>query len=169
MSPWITGLIGGAIAAVLSALALRSQKTAAANRDGWKTLGPNWFLHSTFIGSFALTSLFACVLVSGGSSLPDAETQNISLVGLMATFGIMTAYLWWTIYAHALAWKGRQLRVRSALGQEWTRNFSKISSIKISEFRGDCRIRFSDGSAVIFSTYLHGAKELLERLPTLKD
>lgn len=169
MSPWITGLIGGAIAAVLSLLALRSQKNATVSKDGWKTLRPSWLLHGTFIGCIALASLFAYVLFRGGSTLPDAETQNLYLVGLMISFGVVAAYIWWTTYAQTIAWKGRQLRVSSALGREWVRKFAEVSSVETSDFRGDCRIHFSDGSAVIFSTYLHGAQELLERLPTLKD
>lgn len=164
MSPWITGLIGGAIAAALCSLALRKQKDAEISSDGWKTLRPSFLLHGIFILGFALTSLFAYLALSGGSSLPDAETQNISLAVLLAAFAAMTIYLWWTTYAQTIAWKGRELRARRVFGKERHWSFTEIRSIKESDFRGDCRIRFNDGSGIIFSSYLHGSKQLLGRL-----
>ena len=142
MSPWITGLIGGAIAAVLCALALRNQKAAEISRDGWKTLHPSLLLHAIFILGFALTSLFAYIALSGGSSLPDADAQNLYLAALLTALAVMTVYLWWTTYAQTIAWKGQQLRVRRAFGKDRNWQFTEIRSIKVSEFRGDCRIRF---------------------------
>lgn len=168
MSPWITGLIGGAIAAVLCSLALRNQKAAEISSDGWKTLRPSLLLHGIFILGFALTSLFAYIAFSGGSALPDADTQNLFLVGLLTAFGMMTIYLWWTTYAQTIAWKGQELRVRRAFGKERHWQFTEIRSIKESEFRGDCCIRFNDGSGIIFSAYLHGSKQLLRLLPQSK-
>ncbi|TMM49847.1 hypothetical protein [Qipengyuania marisflavi] len=168
MSPWITGLIGGAIAAALCFLALRNQRNTETRSDGWKTLRPSFLIHGLFIFGFALTSLFAYIAFREGSSLPDADTQNFYLVGLLTSFGVMTLYLWWTTYAQTIAWKGRKLRVRNAFGKERHWDFTEIRSIKESEFRGDCCIRFSDGSGVIFSAYLHGSKQLLARLPTSK-
>ena len=85
MSPWITGLIGGAIAAVLCALALRNQKAAEISRDGWKILHPSLLLHAIFILGFALTSLFAYIALSGGSSLPDAD----ALASMVAADGLV--------------------------------------------------------------------------------
>jgi hypothetical protein len=168
MSPWITGLIGGAIAAVLCALALRNQKAAEISRDGWKTLHPSLLLHAIFILGFALTSLFAYIALSGGSSLPDADAQNLYLAALLTALAVMTVYLWWTTYAQTIAWKGQQLRVRRAFGKDRNWQFTEIRSIKVSEFRGDCRIRFNDGSGITFSSYLHGSKQLLGRLPKSK-
>jgi hypothetical protein len=168
MSPWITGLIGGVIAAVLWPLALRKQKAAEISSDGWKTLRPSFLLHGIFILGFALTSLFAYVALSGGSSLPDAETQNLSLAALLTAFAVMTVYLGWTTYAQTIAWKGQELRVRRAFGKERHWHFTEIRSIKESDIRGDCRIRFNDSSGIIFSTYLHGSKQLLGRLPKSK-
>ena len=168
MSPWITGLIGGAIAAVFCSLALRNQKVAGVSSDGWKTLRPSFYLHCIFILSVTLTSLFAYIALSGGSSLPDADTQNLSLVGLLTAFGMMTIYLWWTTYAQTIAWKGQELRVRRAFGKERHWYFTEIRSIKESASRGDCCIRFNNGSGIIFSTYLHGSKQLLGRLPKSK-
>lgn len=168
MSPWMTGLIGGVVAAVLCSLAVRNQQNAEISSDEWKTLRPSFFLHVIFILGFALTSLFAYIAFSGGSSLPDADTQNLYLVGLLTAFGVMTIYLWWTTYAQTIAWKGQELRVRRAFGKERHWHFTEIRSIKESDFRGDCCIRFSDGSGIIFSAYLHGSKQLLERVPKSK-
>ena len=138
------------------------------DRKGWKTLCPSLLLLGTFIGSFALTSLFAYIAFTGGSSLPDADTQNLYLLGLLCSFGLLTVYLWWTSYAQEVAWKGRTLRVRNVFGREQIREFTEISSVKKSEFRGDFRIRFRNGSAVIFSIYMHGAQELIGKLPAPK-
>lgn len=168
MSPWITGLIGGAIAAVLCSLALRKQRAAEISSDGWNTLRPSFLLHGIFVLGFALTSLFAYISLRGGSSLPDAETQNLSLAVLLTAFAVMTIYIWWTTYAQTIAWKGQVLRVRRAFGKERHWHFTEIGSIKESDFRGDCRIRFNDGSGIIFSSYLHGSKQLLGRLPKSK-
>ncbi|GMN04175.1 hypothetical protein MTsPCn3_29060 [Erythrobacter sp. MTPC3] len=168
MNPWINGLIGGAIAAVLCYFALRNQRNARVSSDGWKTLCPSFFVHAIFILGVALTSLFAYIVFSGGSSSPDADTQNLYLVGLLTVFAGMMIYLWWTAYAQTIAWKGRSLRVRRALGKDRHWDFSEIRSFKESDFSGDCWIQFSDGSRVIFSTYLHGSQQLLERLPKSK-
>jgi cytochrome bd-type quinol oxidase subunit 2 len=168
MSPWITGLIGGAIATVLCAIALRNQKAAKISSDGWKTLQPSPLLHGIFILGLALTSLFAYIALSGGSSLPDADTQNLSLATLLTAFAVMMVYLWWTTYAQTIAWKGQRLRVRYVFGKERHWQFSEIRSIKVSDFRGDCHIRFNDGSGIIFSLYLHGSNQLLGRLSKSK-
>lgn len=164
MSSLITGLIGGAIAALLSALALRNQRKASICDDGWRTLRPGWFLHGTFIGCCAFAALTMAFLLNGGSSLPDAETQNLYAVGILASFALMAVYLWRITYAQSIAWKGGTLRVRWTFGRERLWKFAEVSSVKERDFLDDCRIRFTDGSSMTFSLYLHGAEELRARL-----
>jgi len=166
MSSLITGLVGGAIAALLSALALRNQRKASLCDEDWRTLRPGWFLHGTFIGCCAFVALAVTFLLGGGSSLPDAETQNLSAVGILASFALMAAYLWWIAYARSIAWKDGTLRVRWAFGRERLWRFAEVSSVKERDFLGDCRIRFTDGSSMTFSLYVHGAEELRARLPS---
>lgn len=62
-------------------------------------------------------------------------------------------------------WKGNELRVRSLTGSESLRRFSDISKVKKNEMRGEYRINFRDGSTLCFSLHMHGANELVAKLP----
>jgi hypothetical protein len=164
MSAVVNGLIGGAVAVVLAAVAQRGQRSARIGADGWRLLRPSWLLHGTFFGCSAFASFITGILLSGGSSRPNADTQNLYAVALGAGFGLCALYVGWTTYGRTVAWKGKELRVRTAFGRESVRRFSDVRSIKKSESRGDYRVSFLDGSTLGFSAYLHGAQELAERL-----
>jgi hypothetical protein len=164
MSAVISGLLGGAVAAVLAALAQRSQRAARMTEDGWRVLRPGWFIHATFVGCVALSSLITFSLITGGSTRSDAQTQNLYALALAIAFGLGALYVAWTSYARTLAWKGNDLRFRTITGRDEVRGISHVRSIRKSDARGDYRICFLDGSKLVFSAYLHGARELVEQL-----
>ena len=164
MSAVISGLVGGAVAVALAAVAQRNQRSARTSADGWRVLRPSWFLHGTFLGCAAFAALIAYFLLSGGSSRADANTQNFYAVILGVGFGLCALYVGWTTYGRAIAWNDNQLRVRTIFGSEFVRPFSDVAAIKKREARGDYRIEFLDRTALVFSAYLHGAQEMVEHL-----
>jgi hypothetical protein len=165
MSAVISGLVGGAVAFGLVTLAERTQKAATSSLDGWKALRPGWLINGTIVGGTALAALMGHFLLSGGSSLPDAQTQNRFGVLLLSIFAAGTVYMAWTTYGRAVTWMGDELRVRPVFGSESVRRLSDVTAVKKSEFRGEYRLTFRDGSRVWISAYLHGANELLAKLP----
>ena len=165
MSAVISGLVGAVIAVALATLAQRKQRSAATDREGWKALRSSWLLNGTFVACVAFTALIAVFLLSGGSSRPDAPTQNLYALGLAVAFGLGAIYLGWTTYGRTIAWNDTELRVRMISGRETVRSISDVQSVSKSDARGDYRIMFRDGSKLVFSAYMHGAKELVASLP----
>lgn len=165
MSPAIIGPLGGAIAIVLVAVAERTQRPARSNVEGWRVLRPSWLQQMTIVGCAAFAALMAGLLLSGGSTRAGAETQNIYLLVLAVAFGLATVYLGWASYGRSIRWKGDELRIRAAFGPERIYHFSEIRSVKKSEALGEYRLKFSGGTTIGISAYLHGAKELVSRAP----
>ena len=160
----ISGLSGGAVAVALAAAAERGQGLARRGADGWRALRPSWFAHVAFVGCAAITALIAHFLLKGGSTRPDAHTQNLYALGLAIAFGFGAVYVGWTVYGRVIAWKDDELRVRTVLGRETVQPIANVGSLKKSDALGEYRIRFLDGSTLRFSAYLHGAHELAQRL-----
>lgn len=160
-----SGLIGGAIALALVAIAERAQKKGVRDADGWKSLHASWLLHFNFVGTIALFSFFALFALKGGSTRQDAATQNLFASGGIIFLGLLVAYIGWTSYGRTIAWRGGKVRVRNIFGLVRVKRYSEIAIVEDLNFRGEYRIKFSDGSSLTFSKYLHGAKEFISRLP----
>lgn len=164
MSAVVSGVVGAVVAFGLVSLAERTQKSATSTPDGWKVLRAGWLINGTIVGATALAACAGHSLVTGGSSLPDAATQNSFAALLLAAFGAGALYVAWTTYGRTVMWKGDELRVRSALGSESLRRISDVSEVTKSETRGEYRISFRDGSTLVFSAHMHGAEELMAKL-----
>lgn len=164
MSGVVSGLIGAVVAFALVTVAERKQKSARPNVDGWHTLRPGWLLNGVIVGCALLAGLMGYLLLSGGSTRPDADTQNIYAALLLAGFGGAAAYFGWTCYGRTVMWKGNKLRLRTSLGREVMHRMSDVSSVTKSEMWGEYRLTFRDGSSLRFSAYFHGAGELAAKL-----
>lgn len=86
MSALISGLIGGAIAGGLGALALRTQGNAHTTRESWKRLRPNWLMHFVLVGCFAFVLAIGYFFWSGASARADAGKQNLWALLLLLAF-----------------------------------------------------------------------------------
>ncbi len=84
---------------------------------------------------------------------------------LAVAFGFAAFYLAWSSYARIIMWKGNELRVRRTLWRDEVHLISGASSVKRSEALGEYKITFEDGAVLRISAYMHGAKDLLARLP----
>ncbi|MES2753993.1 MAG: hypothetical protein V4659_04945 [Pseudomonadota bacterium] len=163
MSAVVSGLIGGAIAAALGAIALRTQGTPKVDHDGWKTLTPSWLLHmSVFLGA-VMTAGVVYFFAIGGSSLPDANSQNVFAMGLGIAFAVMTAWCAWLTYLQKISWNSSSIR-RSALGQTSVFDRQEFVRVRESSFLGTHRIIFRGGSSIRFFKYANGASDLVESL-----
>lgn len=160
MSGVVTGLVGGAVAFALVAIAERKEKLARTNSGGWKTLRAGWLMNGITLGCSGFAVLMGYFLLSGGSTRPDADTQNIAALLLLLGFGAGAFYFAWIGYGRTIMWKENELRVRTRFGRETVRYISDLSSITKSELRGEYRLTFRDGSTLWVSAYFHGAKEL---------
>lgn len=165
MSAVVSGLIGAAIAFGIVTLAERTQKSAAIAKHGWKTLHSSWLMNGCIIGSAALAALIGSFLLSGGSALPNAQTQNGMAALLLTASAGYVLYAVGTAFARTIMWKGNELRILTLTGKEATRRISDVTSVTKNEFLREYRVTFSDQSTLRFSAYLHGANELLARLP----
>jgi hypothetical protein len=165
MSAVVSGLIGAVVAFALVSLAERTQRSATAGLEGWKALRAGWLLNGTLIGAAALAALTGFFLLSGGSSRPDAATQNGFAALLFAAFTAGALYLAWTTWGRTIMWKDDELRVRSLWGGESLKRISDASKAERSELRGEYRITFRDGSRLRFSAHMHGADDLVAQLP----
>lgn len=165
MSAVVSGLVGAVVAFGLVSLAERTQKSATATPDGWKVLRAGWLINGTIIGATALATFTGYFLLSGGSSLPDAATQNRFAAVLLAAFAACAIYMAWITYGRTVMWKGNELRVRSVSGSESLRRISDASKVKKSDIRGEYRVTFRDGSTLWFSAHMHGFSELVAKLP----
>lgn len=165
----LSGIVGAAVAGSFAAAALRLRGPASIDRSGWKVLKPSWFLHGSFIALLVCTFLVAVFLISGGSSAPDAATQNIYAMALGVGFGCGATYLGWATYGREVSWSREEIRLRTAVGTDFVRRFSEVFRVTKFELLGEYRVEFQDGSTLRFSQYLGGAQELANRLDHARD
>jgi hypothetical protein len=165
MSAVVTGLIGAVAAVAVVMLAERTQKPAIMRSGGWTALRPSWLLHGCMILCIGFGALMIYFLLSGGSSRPDASTQNMFALMLLAVAAAGAVYGGWTSYGRKIMWKGNELRIRSPLGREVLQRLSDVVEVTKSETRGEYRVTFRDGSKFWFSAHMHGANDLVARLP----
>ena len=166
MSAIVNGLVGGAIAVSLVALADRAQKPARLNPDGWRTLQPGWLLNGTIAACAGFAALMGYILAVVGFWAPDAASQISPLLLLITGFGGAAIYLAWSVYGRTIKWKGNVLLVRALFGGEVARHISDVCLVRKSEALGEYRVTFRDGSALRLSAHLRGAKELVAKMPT---
>lgn len=165
MSGVTSGLIGAVVAFGLITLAERTQKSATLSSHGWKVLRASWLLNGIIVGGAAMTMLPAGVLLSGGSSLPDASGQNTAAALLCAVLLAMTLYVAWIVHGQTIMWKGSKLRVRRAWGRTMLQRTPNVMSVSKNEACGEYRVTFRDGATLRFSEHMHGARELVAWLP----
>jgi hypothetical protein len=164
MPMMLSGLFGAAVAAALAAIASRRQKPASWRHGGWKALRPGWFSKLEIAGCAAFASFMVWFLATGGSTRPDAATQN--LVGVLLLCACLAGAAWagWAAYGRTIMWRGDELRVRTVFGRESVRRISDVKDVTESDVRGDYRVTFRDGSTLRFATHFHGSRELVTRL-----
>ena len=168
MSAIISGLIGGAAAAVLASWAEKGRRKARKDEHGWRSLHPGWLLHGTFVGCFALVAFISFFLFNGGSARSDAETQNLYALGLLIAFAVGLLYVAWITYGRTVAWLGGKIKTVDLFGRERHYRLCDIDRISETLSGSDYVIRFTDGSRLKFSKYMHGVPELLRHLPPSK-
>lgn len=156
----IHGLVGGAIATLLALLAERTQQKVSTDRDGWRRLRAGWYLRLAMFGSIAFSLAMLALLASGGSTHPDAGSENVHLLMTAIATTAAAAYLGWHAYGRRIMWHGDKLAVRDVFGRERAYARSDVRTITSREFSGTFVIDFKDGSRLGFSTYFHGAAEL---------
>ncbi len=164
MSAVINGLLGGAIAVILAGAAQRTQRTARLRGDGWHTLRPGWLLHGAFAGSLALSAFIGWILLKGGSTRPDAATQNLYALGLATAFGSGALYMAWLNYGRTIAWQGTTICIKSLFSKEKRISFGDVQKIHHDEAQGEYRITFGGGLKLVLSPYFHGATDLAEQI-----
>ena len=162
---FISELVSGLFAASLISLSERKQKPGRWNAEGWRVLWAGWFMKGTILGGAAFAALMGLFLWAGGSALPDAETQNAYALLLLIGMSAVTLYLLWSAYGRTIMWKGEELRVRTIWKTETVYRIADVSSVTKSDMRGEYRLTFQDGSTLWLSAHLHGAKELIAKLP----
>lgn len=168
MSAIISGLIGGAVAAVLASWAERGRRKARKDSQGWRSLRPGWLLHGTFVGCFALVAFISFFLLNGGSARSDADTQNLYALGLLIAFALGAVYVAWITYGRTVAWLGGKIKTTDVFGRERFYRLCDIDQINETLSGSDYVIRFTDGSRLKFSKYMHGVPEFLKHLPPSK-
>jgi len=164
MSAVINGLLGGAIATLLVAAARRTQRSARLQADGWHTLRPGWLLYGAFGLSLALSLFIGWILLNGGSTRPDAETQNLYASGLAIAFGCGAIYMAWVNFGRTIAWRDTEIRISTLFRKDAYVRFEDIQSIAPNEANDDFRITLREGSKLVLSPYFHGATELADQV-----
>lgn len=159
----LTGLIGGAVAAGLGFYLRARPARAAQNLDGWFELRPRPVLHGALALGALMTALPTWILLTGGSTRPDAAEQNLWASVLLIGFGLMTVYLAWLTYGVRTSFHDGRLRVRSPLG---TRDYpyADIVGLRKSVLTDELVVMLRGGRRLRFSHYFSGLDEFEESL-----
>lgn len=160
----LSGVIGGAIAVALGALAIRSQRAASIGADGWKRLRPGWYLHLALIGCSAFVLVIGWFFLQGGSSRADAVEQDRWALLLMFAFGAGGLWVLWAGYLHRIMWRGTEIRVVAPFGAERRYRYSEIVDMDDSFDGSEVKFRMQDGSVLRISVYFHGFQEFMSEL-----
>lgn len=162
---FISELIELIVPASLISLSERKQKPARWNAEGWRVLHVGWSMHSVILCCVVLIALMGLYLWASGQTRPDAETQSANALLVLIGTSAVTLYLLWSAYGRTIMWKGEELRVRTIWKTETVYRIADVSSVTKSDMRGEYRLTFQDGSILRLSAHLHGAKELIAKLP----
>lgn len=158
-------LVGAIALAIIVSIAFHTQKHARINAEGWHVLRPDWLLNGVTLVSVGLTIFICYVWLFVGSSRPDAASQMVICRVLAIAFGLATLYIVWFCHWRIFLWRDDTLRVRTLLGGETRYRISDIRLVVGNEEIGEYRIKFSDGSRLRLPTHLHGARELMAKVP----
>lgn len=160
----LPGVIGGLVAVGLGAAALRSQKPAQADREGWKRLRPGWYLHLALVGCAAFVAVIALFFLTGGSSRADAEDQNFYALLLMLAFGAGGIWVLWAGYLRKVAWKGNEILLTAPFRRDARYRLSEVVGVSDNIDGSECKIHFADGRILRISIYFHGFRDFLADL-----
>lgn len=163
MSAVVHGIIGGAVATVLAATSLATQREVTADRSGWKRLRPNWYIHFALLACIAFVAVISFFFLTGGSARRDAEQQNFYALLLMIAFGLGGLWTLWAGYLRRVEWQGETIRIRS-LGQERRFQFSDFVDVKDNIDRSELKFVAWDGRVFRVGQHFHGANQLLRAL-----
>jgi len=164
VSAIVSGLIGGLIATGLGTLALRTQKPARADRDGWKRLRPSWFLHFIVLGCLAFVVVMIYVFAQGGSARADAGEQNFAALLILLGFGAAGLWIFWFAYLHRIAWKGDKIRCRAPFRRDSFFRFSDVTLVDGNSDLSEYKLVFADGRKLRVNTYFHGFTDFMQVL-----
>ena len=173
MSAVISGLIGGAIATALGAMALRSQKSANLDVDGWRWLRPGWLIHFAVGGCAAFVLAITYFFSLGGSARSDAAEQNFWAMLILLGFGGGGLWLVWAGYLHKVAWRGNDIRLVRPLRLDAYYRFTDIVSVRPNGDGSELKLKFADARVLRVSPYFHGFRqfeeEMAKRLSLIED
>lgn len=161
MSALISGLIGGAIAGGLGALALRTQSDARITREGWKRLRPNWLMHFALVGCFAFVGAMGYFFWLGGSARADADKQNLWALLLLLAFAAGGIWTLFAAYLRRVEWVRGTIRVRMPWVPDRHYAFDDIVEVAPNIDGSQFKLIMRGGEIVRLNTYAHGFKELL--------
>ncbi|HVH49649.1 MAG TPA: hypothetical protein VM760_07210 [Sphingomicrobium sp.] len=163
MSAIVSGIIGGIAATALGAAALRSQKEAALDADGWRRLRPGWYMHLALGGCILFVLLVAFFFYTGGSARRDADSQNFAALLIMLAFGAGALWTLWAGYLRRVAWRAGDIRISTPLGAQ-TYRFADVVGVGGNADGSECKLHMSDGSVVRVGVYFHGFQQFIQAL-----
>jgi hypothetical protein len=169
VSAIVSGLAAGIIASIVCAVAERRRKAVVVDCFGWRTLRPGRLMIATIVGCCAMAALPAYILATGGSTRPDADTQNIFAALLAVGFGYAAFYASRSAFAQHISWNDRTLRIARSSGPVKEHRLDDAVSIELGEWSGLHCVRFNDESTVRFSSQLRGARELSSLIADLTN
>jgi hypothetical protein len=147
---------------LFTAIARRTVRNVAADRDGWRTVRPGLYNWAPLVGCAAFALLLFYVYNFVGSALPDAESQMHMCLGLGIASAFGAVLMLWNAFGRTLAWRGDQLRITPLIGASRDRLFAEVA--KVRKVRRDYRVIFADGASIEVSPYMHGASQLLDAI-----
>lgn len=164
MSWIVCGLIGGVAATAVGSLALRTQKRAHADEDGWKSLRPGWYLHFLVLGCLGFAGAIGYFFWLGGSARTDAAEQNLVALCLLLAFGAAGIWVYLTAYVRKIEWAGGVVRIRSPWRPQVSYRLSEAVAIRDSLNGAECKIRFADGRSLSVNMYFDGFYDFMADL-----
>jgi len=160
----LPGLIGGMIATGLGAVALRSQKLARLNEDGWMQLRPSWMIHTVVGGCLGFVLVIAYFFAGGGSARADASEQNFYALVLMLGFGGAGIYALWTVYLRKICWRGNDIRLTTPFRGVAYYRFTDVVDVGVNMDGSEYKLHFHDGRMLRVNVYLHGFHQFVREL-----
>ena len=163
MSAIVHGIMGGAIATVLAAISLATQREVHSGRQGWKRLRPSWHIHFALVGCVAFVAIISVFFLTGGSARRDAAEQNFYALVLMLAFGAGGVWTLCAGYLRKVEWKDETIRTR-LFGRERLFRFSDFMDVKSGLDGSELKFLTADGRVFRVSQYFHGSNQLFRAI-----
>ena len=160
----LPGLLGGLIAVLLAAVAIRGRRSAGIGRDGFRSLRPGWYLHLALVGCFVMCAVIALFFLGGGSARADADRQHLYAGALGIVFAAAGLWVLWGGYLRQVSWAGDHLRVTAPGRADQLYRFSQLREIGHGLDRADLKLQFEDGRVLRVSGYCHGFDEFMTNM-----